>query len=197
MARKKKKGMTFSQEDLNLVPVMNMVMCLIPVILAGSAAVKLGMVNVNAPKFGIGAAAPDESDEKPLNLTVAVGEDGFRITASGADINEVLGLPPPVDPTQPAVGPTVPMVEGKYDFVDLYTKLAKVKERFPEETIVNLAADSKVPFKYLIGVMDVIRLRLEADTYEDLEAFSKANPRKNDQNEPELMWPDVVFAVAQ
>lgn len=197
MARRKKKGIQFAQEELNLVPVMNMVMCLIPVILAGSAAVKLGMVNVNAPKFGIGAATPDESDEKPLNLTIAVGEDGFRITASGADINEILGMPPPADPAAPAQGPTIPKVDAKYNYLDLYTKLVKVKERFPEETIVNLTADSKVPFKYLIAVMDVIRMRLEADAYDDPEVFMTATARKDETGAQELMWPDVVFAVAQ
>ncbi len=196
MARKKKKKMEFAQEELNLVPVMNMVMCLIPVILAGSAAVKLGMVNVNAPKFGNGAAPPDESDEKPLNLTVAVGEDGFRISASGADINQILQLPPVVDPAAPQ-GPTVPMAEGKYDFVGLYNQLVKVKEQFPNETIVNLTADAKVPFKYVIGVMDVIRMRLEADTYDDPEVFMQAAARKDEKGAAELMWPDVVFAVAQ
>lgn len=196
MARKSRFDDKVSEMDL--VPIMNMVMCLIPVVLAGSAAVQIGIVNVNAPKFGMGTAATPEDDaEKPLNLTVAVGEDGFRITASGADINEILGTTAaaPVDGAAPQ-GPLIPKKAEKYDYLDLYNKLVTVKKAFPEETIVNLTADARIQFKFVIAVMDVLRVRLEQDAYDDLDAFTHAG-LKYDGIKPELLWPDVVFAVAQ
>jgi hypothetical protein len=45
MARKK-KGVSTDVEDLNLVPIMNLVVCLIPIILYGTVMVKVGVVNV-------------------------------------------------------------------------------------------------------------------------------------------------------
>ena len=54
MPRSKKKGIDDKLEDLNLVPIMNLVVCLIPMVLLGTALVKIGVLNVNAPNFGHG-----------------------------------------------------------------------------------------------------------------------------------------------
>lgn len=201
MARKK-KPFNDKIEDLNLVPIMNLVVCLIPMVLFGMSLIKIGIVNVNAPKFGMGAAAPDESDEKPLNLTIAVAADGFRITASGADVNTIMGLPS-LDPADPAAaaaaaaaGPTIPKKGESYDYPELYNKLVAIKKQFPNESIVNLTAERDTHFKYLIGVMDVMRVHLEADAYDGIESFQAAGIKYED-NQAALLWPDVVFAVAQ
>ena len=63
-------------------------------------------------------------------------------------------------------------------------------------SIVNLTADARIQFKIMIQVMDVLRIRLEQDSYSDLEAFKVAGV-KYDNNQVALLWPDVVFAVAQ
>ena len=80
--------------------------------------------------------------------------------------------------------------------VELYNKLVAIRDKFPEESIVNLTADARIQFKIMIQVMDVLRIRLESDSYSDLEAF-KADGVKYDNNTVSLLWPDVVFAVAQ
>lgn len=202
MARKKKKGISTEIEDLNLVPIMNLVVCLIPMVLLGMSLVKVGVVNVNAPKFGQGAATPEESDKKPLNLTVAVGADGFRLQAT-ADLNAALGLAAPAaTPDAAAADPTaappimIPKKGEEYDFVELYNKMVAIKGKFPDESIVNLTAEAKIPFKHLIFVMDSLRVQLAADTYDDVDAFKNAE-LKYENNQPVLLWPDVVFAVAQ
>lgn len=200
MARGKKRAEE-KLDDLNLVPIMNLVVCLIPIVLFGMSLVKIGVINVNAPKFGMGQAAPADDDKKPLNLTVAIAENGFRLTAGGADINQVLGVAAPAaaDPAaaagQPA-GVVIPKKKDKYDFVKLYLDLVKIKDAFPDETIINLTADAKIPIKYVVGVIDSMRFRLEGNSFEDMAAFAAANV-KMEGNAQQLLWPDVVFAVAQ
>jgi biopolymer transport protein ExbD len=200
MARKK-KAFDEKMEDLNLVPIMNLVVVLIPVVLFGMSLVKIGVVNVNAPKFGMGQAAPADDDKKPLNLTIGIEEAGFRLKAGGADINQVLGLAAEAPATPEAMaaaagGLLIPKNKDSYDYVDLYGKLVTIKEAFPEESIVNLSADSKIHFKYIIAVMDSIRYRLEQNSYPDAAAFADGMI-KVDGNQMSLLWPDVVFAVAQ
>ncbi|MCA9559587.1 MAG: hypothetical protein KC583_13605, partial [Myxococcales bacterium] len=82
------------------------------------------------------------------------------------------------------------------DYVELYNKLVQLKEKFPEETIINLTADARIPFKVMINTMDSIRVRLDKDSYEDIEGF-KAASVNYEGNTVKLLWPDVVFAVAQ
>ena len=84
----------------------------------------------------------------------------------------------------------------EYDFVELYNKLVVIKDKFPEETIVNLTADAQIHFKHLINVMDVLRMRLEGNSFDSIEALQSAGVKYKD-GAPELLWPDVVFAVAQ
>jgi len=205
MARKKKKVTVNTEiEDLNLVPIMNLVVCLIPMVLVGMSLVKIGVINVNAPRFGMGQAEPSDDEEKPLGLTIAIAEDGFRLTATGADINTELGeipaAPPAGDPAAagmpPAPGVFIPKNGDVYNYTDLYNKLVKLKDNHPDESIVNLTADAKTHFKFVIMVMDSMRFRLEADTYQDPESFTAASP-KMEQGKQELLWPDVVFAVAK
>jgi len=201
MARKKSYENVMT--DLDLVPIMNMVVCLIPMILWGMSLVKLGVVNINAPKFGMGAASePQDEDNKPLNLTVAVAADGFRLSATGADLNQVLGLAgaAPADggdgAAPVAAGPFIPKKNDAYDYTALYNMMTAIKEKFPEETIVNLTADPTLPFKHIITVMDSIRMRLDLDTYADVSAF-RAGGIKMENGGQVLLWPDVVLAIAQ
>ena len=198
---KNKKGEIAAPEELNLIPIMNMVVCLIPMILAGTALVKLGVINVNAPKFGMGAATEATDDtEKPLNLTVAIGNEGFRLTATGADINQVLGFEAAAaDPAAEGAAPVgVPIAKNgeQYNYMDLYNKLVTIKKAFPNETILNITADPTMPFKHVVNVIDAVRLKLESDTYSEAELFVKA-PARVEDGVPALLWPDVVFAVAQ
>lgn len=204
MARRPSSKKKFSTdiEDLNLVPIMNLVVCLIPMVLFGASFVKLGVVNVNTPKFGMGKSEAVESDEKPLNLTVALADDGFRLSASVV-IPGITG-PENFDPTaapDPAAaaqqGPTIPKdSNGNYNFVDLYNKMVSIKDQYPNENIVTLTADAKIEYQYIIKTMDVLRLRLGENRYNDLAAFQSAKPKMKD-NSQELLWPDVVLSVAQ
>jgi len=201
MARKK-KGVSTDVEDLNLVPIMNLVVCLIPIILYGTVMVKVGVVNVNAPKFGMGKATPSDDEEKPLNLTLGIEETGFRLKAGGADINQLLGVDPAAaapaaDPAaMPAPGVLIPKKGDTYDYVELYNKLVVIKKAKPDESIINLTADSKIHFEHIIKSMDAIRYQLEQDSYSEMDAYKEGKIRK-DGNKRELLWPDVVFAVAQ
>lgn len=196
-----KKKFDTEIEDLNLVPIMNLVVCLIPMVLFGASFVQLGVVNVNTPKFGMGKSEAVESDEKPLNLTVALAEDGFRLSASVV-IPGITGpenfdpTAPPPEPTEQQ-GPTIPKdSNGNYNFVELYNKMVAIKDMHPNENIITLTADAKTEYQFVIKAMDVLRLRLEGQRYDDLAAFQSAKPKQKDSQQ-ELLWPDVVLSVAQ
>ena len=64
MARgRKKKSVDTKIEDLNLVPIMNMMVVLIPVVLVGTSLVKIGVVDVSS-KLGKGKPQQQEEKEK-------------------------------------------------------------------------------------------------------------------------------------
>jgi len=96
-------------QELKLVPIMGLVVVLIPMLLLITVFVQIGVVNVSAPKVGVGAPNDTPEDEKkPLNLTIGISENGFTLAATG-------GVLPgqEIDPANPSAtaqqsGPQIP-----------------------------------------------------------------------------------------
>ena len=208
--------------DLNLAPIMNMVVILIPLLLLSIVFLKVGVININAPKLSIGPPSeepPPEQDE-PLNLTVAVSSKGFRLGATGAILPELPGCPVP--------GPTICLEKqdaqvatlledarmkllggdsqageavldqamNAYNWKELYNQLARIKGQYPDETLINITADPDVPYALIVRVMDVSRFKLEKDSYSKTSEFWTA-PYKKGAKTNELLFPDPVLAVVQ
>lgn len=180
MPRQKKRGATGASdatEALNLVPIMNLVVCLIPMVLFGASFVKLGAINVTGQPFG-DAQTEATVEEEPLALTVAIGGAGFHISSRREGIAE-----------------DIPKQGDDQHFTALYNRLVAIKASFPNETSVRVTADAHIPFREIVRVMDTVRVRLQADRYDSLVAFREAAPRIDD-NRAALLWPDVMLAVA-
>jgi biopolymer transport protein ExbD len=137
--------------DLNIVPYLDIVVNLVMfMLLSMTGLISFGVLNVSAPKIGGEAAVAGETAPRLL-LTVAIGKDGFYVAGAGG----VLGA----DAAAGAAGrpPSIPLVEGRYDYAALTAELVRVKDRFPSETQVILSADPDVPYDVLIQTMDACR----------------------------------------
>ena len=135
---------------LNIIPVMNLMIILIPALLLMASFVQLAVINVAAPQIGSGdpQERDQEDDEPPLNLTITVTELGFTIAGSGAVL--------PGEGEEG--GPTIPMLPtGEYDFEGLTNKLVELKDNFPDEDQVIINAEDDIKYKTLIEVMDSSR----------------------------------------
>lgn len=211
------------EQDLNLAPIMNMVIILIPLLLLSVVFIEVSVINITAPKLAVGA--PSEApppEDKPLNLTVAIGAKGFMISAEGGNL-------PPV-PGCPQEGPTLclrpdknidvnakfteareamaqkraSMNEGEkvikealtaYNWMELYGQLVKIKKKFPKETIVNLSADPNIPFGAIVRLMDVARYQLDEESYADRGKFWEAAPLKDGKGYKGLFGDPVLSLV--
>jgi len=140
--------------ELNIVPYLDVVTNLVVfMLLSITGLITLGVVNVTAPKIGGDAAAAQDANTPRLLLTVAISKGGFYVAGAGG----VLGGPadkPTVDATQP---PTVPLKDGRYDYAALTEVLARVKEKYPQETNVILSADPDIQYDTLVKTMDAAR----------------------------------------
>lgn len=220
MARGKRQDISIAQ-DLDLAPIMNMVVILIPLLLLSVVFLKVGVINITAPKLSMGPPSDTPPpDEPPLNLTVAVNAKGFRIGATGAILPEMVGCPVP--------GPTICLETqsvdvgakyakartdlaggnsgqaeaeldaalGAYNWKELYSQLVKIKNQYKDETIINISADPDVPYAAIVRVMDVARFKLEKDSYSKTSEFWAAQYAKGGAGYEEL-FPDPVLSVAQ
>ncbi len=142
-------------EDLNLLPVMNMVTILIPLLLLSAQFVNLAVIDSSLPAIS-DDPGPVDPERVPLELTVAITREGFTLrTRQGA--LDAQGQP--AEQASPALG----CLSGacgraeSYDYAALGRALSVVKDAHPDEEVVILAPDSRVPFEVLVGVMDAAR----------------------------------------
>ena len=159
--------------DLNLVPIMNLIVCLVPIVLLGMSVVKTGVIETQAPRF-VNARCTDGCDGgRPLNLAVHLSAEGIRLSLGGADGSEAF---------------------ARDDLPGLYRRLVGLKESHPDETVVNVSADDRVPYRDVVALIDVMRHELDGEV-RDRADLARLIPRYTERGAAPL-FPDVMFAVA-
>jgi biopolymer transport protein ExbD len=140
--------------ELNIVPYLDVVTNLVMfMLLSITGLIALGVVNVSAPKISAESAAAADAAAPRLLLTVAISKNGFYVAGAGGVLGGAADQPT-VDAKQP---PTVPLKDGKYDYGTLTELLARVKDRYPNETNVILSADPDISYDVLVHTMDAAR----------------------------------------
>ena len=153
----------FEEEDVqaNLLPVMNIMFLLIPALLLAMEFASMASINVSPPKFSSTPSEPkpeEEKKEKPLNLKVFVMEDGYRVSADGQQEGAEAGK------AQDSKAPTIPLAKAgaplndweRYDYNALEAAAKKYKSLFPNEVVVTVSAEAKIPMQAMIYTMDAL-----------------------------------------
>jgi biopolymer transport protein ExbD len=142
--------------DANITPMMNLMVVLIPLLLTSAEFVKLGVIELNLPPAAMGpegqllSELPQENIKR-LDLSVSVTDRGFFISSSFDVLRgDVEGEP------------SIPLVNGEYDFQALSMKLMEVKRkaenRFPDANQIIIIAEQDIDYQTLISTMDATRL---------------------------------------
>ena len=143
-----------SLEGDPLIPILNLVCMLIPLLLYGAVFVKFHTLTVNAPEMRDGLPPQDTSIE-PLALMVMITDQGFHIK-----VNPKYRLPWMNAATQGSGGddaPDVPKTEDGFDFAGLVERLEEIKREHREETLFYLGAEDQIEYDVIIQTMDHAR----------------------------------------
>jgi len=126
-------------EELNLVPIMNLVTILIPFLLMAAEFVSYAVIESVLP--AIGEVAPP-TDDAPLNLRIEVGPESLRIVGDDPGLRD---------------GVVVEAGPDGLDVARLRTLLGSAKDRRPEERAVTLVPEAGVRYARIVEVMDATR----------------------------------------
>jgi len=160
-----RRSTEFEEGKLEIRPVMNLMVCLVPLLLAGAQWTKLGMKELNLPpkSAGLGSAQSSEFNkplemEKRLGLNVIISKQGFYIgSASGFLLTEAQGR-------QEGVAPSVPLnADGTMNYTGLQEKLVEIKKKvqatdFVDKSAIMITAEADIAYKYIIKTMDNVLL---------------------------------------
>jgi biopolymer transport protein ExbD len=142
--------------ELNIVPYLDILMNLIIfMLLSMTGLATFGMLNVNAPTYGVGGGGnPDE--KPPLTLSVGISRKGYYVAATGGVLPGVAEAAPGADPG--AAVPTIPLkADGTYDYDALTEKMKEIKGAFASESKLIVAADAETTYEVLVNTMDATR----------------------------------------
>jgi biopolymer transport protein ExbD len=172
-------------EDLNLVPIMNLVTILIPFLIMAAQFVQLAVIDSTLPAIGAPTPSDEKPDKPPLNLSLAITDRG--VTVMGADaILHPEGAPEVAEgETRP---PTIPCDSGgvctsveDYNWIKLTAKLNLIKDEYPDEEDANviLVPDNHINYEVIVQTMDA----------------SRDDPTKpGGDGKARLLFPNVVIA---
>lgn len=149
----KKNEMQISEGD-PLIPILNLVCMLIPLLLYGAIFVRYQALDVHAPKpcVGDGCSPPPEISDK-LDLAVMVTEQGFHIKVNPKFRQSWM--------VQAAgaggIGPDIPKKDEDWDFEALHRRLRELKSLHKTDMNIVLGAEDDVSYEVIIKTMDYSR----------------------------------------
>ena len=172
-------------EELNLVPIMNLVTILIPFLLMAAEFVHLAVIDSTLPAIGKPEVVEQDPNEKPpLVLSVHITDEGLTIAGADHVLNpQEAGAEAPEK--EEDKGPTIPCKEtpcagvDSYDWAELTRLLNLIKDEYPDDENVSLVPESDIRYEVIVKVMDYTR--------EDRE-------KKDKDGKPRLLFPYVVIA---
>lgn len=159
--------------DLNLAPILDIIVSIVPLLLLSIAFVQVKMIDTSVPQV-VAEAIQRANDKSEATVALKVSKNkGFTIEVTKD------GKTTPV---------TVPNKNNAWDLDGLYAAAFAVKEKHPEVFRVDMHPESDVNLNELVVVMD--KLRRNPD--EKKVAFK--DPQNGQVIETELMFPSVLFA---
>jgi biopolymer transport protein TolR len=128
-----KGGRKSLSADLNLVPYIDLLTCMVAFLLI--TAVWTQLARLSAQQKGQGQAGEETPPEMQVKIVVVVNQEGFNLVV-GQDQTPI------------------PKRGTDYDFEKLGAELKKAKEAHPDKNDVQVASEDKIVFDTLIRTMD-------------------------------------------
>lgn len=123
--------------DLDVTPVMNLFMVLIPFLVSMAVFTHIAVIDFSLPPAQTEGGSEGESKE--LDISIVVTSTGFRIVGTGKKLD------------------LIPRVKGQYQFEQLRVLLKAIKFEYPSQKSVVLVLDPEVLYDDIVKFMDVCR----------------------------------------
>jgi hypothetical protein len=145
----RRRGKDEQDTDLDMVPIMNMFLVLIPFLLMSASFLHLNGINASVP---VQAERTSDSKDEPavvVTLVVEIRGSGFHISA----LSDALGAG-----ELGKLGAEIPVADGgEYPFGAMSDHLASVKIRYPASNTMLVIPEPAVLYETIIQTMDAAR----------------------------------------
>ena len=169
----KPKAISSYEFELDLAPLLAVMVKLVPVLLLSSAFVQVMILETDLPQ-AVKEAIQKQEDKPTANIQMRSDmKNGIQIVVSKGGAEK----------TQ-----NVPLKDGAFDYPLLHKTLQQVKIENPEVFKIEMAPDARVPYS------EVVRMTDEARRSRDRAVkFPVMDTKENKTVMTDYMFPDVVF----
>lgn len=150
--------------DLNMVPVMNLFLAMIPFLLMCAAFFQVSVINASVPALSEGAEDNAGEPEKQLDkvsMNVQITKKGFVLSATGDQDPEELKK----------LGGTIPKKSNQFDFAKLGERMKAIHDKYKKSDTVVILPEKDIMYDTIVKTMDATRERVldkRLDTREHL-----------------------------
>ena len=143
--------------QINIMPLMNIIMLLIPFLIMSTEFIRLSVVDTTLPAFSNNEQVkpPTVHKKATLQLHLTVTQSGCTLITQNKRIPTGCDLRPTATPTPSK--PTLPRSGKKLPFKELGACLQKIKALFPKEKRVVLLSKQSIPYNTIIATMDTCK----------------------------------------
>ncbi|GIL18582.1 MAG: hypothetical protein BroJett040_23330 [Oligoflexia bacterium] len=174
MGRYKPKIHSNYEFELDLAPLLAVMVKLVPVLLISSAFVQVMMIETDLPQ-AVKEAIARQDDKKMASIQLDISQkNGIRIIVEEQGKQQVESVPN--------------KSEGQYDLETLHAQLTKIKIAHPEVFRIELAPEPNVAYKDIVKIMDEARRARDRNI-----TFPVQDSKTGKQIETNYMFPDVAF----
>jgi len=140
--------------EIDMVPIMNMFLVLIPFLLSSASFLNLKAINTSVPVQAETAAPsqPENKDKKPeikITATVKLEPNRIRLEATSEELPEAKLKEMDALVSKDA--------KGEYLYPELATALAKIRQLYPKSDTVILVPSEAILYDSIVKTMDVAR----------------------------------------
>ena len=165
-----------SEFELDLAPLLAVMVKLVPVLLVSSAFVQLMIVETELPQVVQQALAREEKKEKPTVISLNIDKkQGMRIVTNkdGRESQVTIGL-----------------IDGnEFNYKALHDRIVEVKKENPGVFKIEFNPADNVSYKDIMRMMDEVRRAKAAEA-----AFNVYDDKTGTTTSTDYMFPEVVFA---
>jgi Biopolymer transport protein len=175
MRRAKKLHINHNSEfELDLAPLLAVMVKLVPVLLVSSAFIQVMVIETELPQVVSEAIQKQENNPNPTTVTMEMDAKEVRIITMVKGQEKIAAIPV--------------KSAGVYDFEKINAQLVAVKKEHPEVFKIELSPEGNVPYNEIVKVMDEARQARDGSV-----KFPVLDSKTGKNVETQYMFPEVVF----
>jgi biopolymer transport protein ExbD len=138
--KQKVRGARMIRDDVEITPVMNLFLVLVPFLLLTAVFVRIAILELSLPSLNKENTAVSTDPPKAVVLNLlAIRSEGFELKSPGFEF----GL--------------IPKVNNEFDWPKLVSSLRQIREKYPDSHDVVVAPADNVKYEIVVKVMDRCR----------------------------------------